>query len=112
MKNNPIICPLAETADGSIFYSVNLTFPTEIETNWSLRRIFEKSRVPYRLLYKNDFVLFSPESFVRIADYLEKQLIIPEIIRPCDLPKYEEARLINAMRSLEEAEPILIPEIN
>jgi para-aminobenzoate synthetase component 1 len=49
-------------------FLLNLTFPTEIESGWSLRRIFEKSKAPYRLLYKDQFVLFSPESFVRIAD--------------------------------------------
>ncbi len=49
-------------------FLLNLTFPTGIETNWSLRRNFEKSSAPYRLLYKDQFVLFSPESFVRIVD--------------------------------------------
>ena len=48
-------------------FLVNLTFATEIETNWSLRRIFEKSSAPYKLLFKNKFVLFSPECFVKIA---------------------------------------------
>ncbi|HWS00994.1 MAG TPA: aminodeoxychorismate synthase component I [Prolixibacteraceae bacterium] len=49
-------------------FLLNLTFPTEIETNWSLRKIFEESNAPYRLLYQDQFVLFSPECFVRIAD--------------------------------------------
>jgi len=49
-------------------FLLNLTFPTEIETNWSMRRIFEKSSAPYRLLFKDQFVLFSPESFVKIKD--------------------------------------------
>ena len=46
---------------------LNLTFPTEIETNWSLRLFFEKSIAPYKLLFKDQFVLFSPETFVRIS---------------------------------------------
>ena len=49
-------------------FLLNLTFPTEIDTNWELRRIFEKSKAPYRLLYKDRFVLFSPESFVQISN--------------------------------------------
>ncbi len=49
-------------------FLLNLTFPTEIESNWTLRRIFEKSKAPYKLLFKNQFVLFSPESFVKIAN--------------------------------------------
>lgn len=47
---------------------LNLTFPTEIETDWSLRTFFEQSVAPYKLLYKDQFVLFSPETFVRISD--------------------------------------------
>ena len=46
---------------------LNLTFPTEIETNWNLRMFFEKSIAPYKLLFKDQFVLFSPETFVRIS---------------------------------------------
>lgn len=49
-------------------FLTNLTFPTEIETNWSLKQIFENSDAPYRLFYNDKFVLFSPESFIRIRD--------------------------------------------
>lgn len=49
-------------------FLLNLTFPTEIETNWSLERIFEESSAPYRLLFKDQFVVFSPECFVRISN--------------------------------------------
>ncbi|MEI6277236.1 MAG: aminotransferase class IV [Prolixibacteraceae bacterium] len=48
----------------------------------------------------------------RRADYLEKKMIFPANIRPDDLNLYEEARLINAMRPLEDAEPIPISKIN
>ncbi len=49
-------------------FLLNLTFPTGIETNRSLRNIFEESDAPYRLLYRDGFVLFSPECFVRILE--------------------------------------------
>ncbi len=49
-------------------YLLNLTFPTRLEGNLSLESIFSKSNAPYTLLHKDDFVLFSPECFVRIAD--------------------------------------------
>ena len=49
-------------------FLLNLTFPTEIESNWMLRRIFEKSKASYKLLFKNQFVLFSPECFVKIEN--------------------------------------------
>jgi len=47
-------------------YLVNLTFPTEVETNLSLKEIFYLSVAPYKLLLEDKFVVFSPESFVRI----------------------------------------------
>lgn len=48
-------------------YLVNLTFPTQIELNGSLEDVFHYSKAIYKLLYKNEFVVFSPESFVRIT---------------------------------------------
>jgi para-aminobenzoate synthetase component 1 len=55
-------------------YLLNLTFPTPIKTTLSLREIFIRSNAPYKLLYTPNggrtsdtkFVVFSPESFVRI----------------------------------------------
>lgn len=47
-------------------YLLNLTFPTRIEINISLREIFHRSVAKYRLLFRDRFVVFSPETFVRI----------------------------------------------
>lgn len=44
----------------------NLTFPTPIETNLTLQQIFEHSQAKYKLWFEDKFVVFSPESFVRI----------------------------------------------
>lgn len=49
-------------------YLLNLTFPTKIETNITLKEIFIHSKAKYKLLYKNEFVVFSPEIFVKIKD--------------------------------------------
>ncbi len=49
-------------------YLLNLTFPTEISVNGSLKEIFLQSQAPYKLLFKNEFVVFSPECFVEIFD--------------------------------------------
>ena len=51
-------------------YLLNLTFPTKIKTNLTLEQIFSLSRADYKLFYKDRFVVFSPESFVRIKDGL------------------------------------------
>lgn len=49
-------------------YLVNLTFPTPIETTASLEELFHWSAAPYKLFFDGEFVLFSPECFVRIQD--------------------------------------------
>jgi para-aminobenzoate synthetase component 1 len=49
-------------------YLLNLTFPTEIKTELSLKEIFYLSDAKYKLLFKNNFVVFSPETFVIIKD--------------------------------------------
>jgi para-aminobenzoate synthetase component 1 len=49
-------------------FLTNLTFPTPIESNISLEEIFHRSSAPFRLLFNNQFVVFSPEIFVRIRD--------------------------------------------
>ncbi len=47
-------------------YLVNLTMATPIEINISLKAVFQRSTAPYRLLAGDDFVVFSPECFVKI----------------------------------------------
>ncbi|MEA5428187.1 aminodeoxychorismate synthase component I [Arcicella lustrica] len=49
-------------------FLVNLTKPTPIKVNLSLKEIFERSSAQYQLYFKNQFVLFSPEIFVKIKD--------------------------------------------
>lgn len=47
-------------------YLVNLTFPTSISCNHNLREIFDVSKAKYKLWLKDQFVVFSPEIFVKI----------------------------------------------
>ncbi|TYA25826.1 aminodeoxychorismate synthase component I [Aggregatibacter actinomycetemcomitans] len=49
-------------------YLLNLTYPTPIETNYSLRQLFWQSQAKYKLLFKDQFVCFSPECFVNLRD--------------------------------------------
>lgn len=49
-------------------YLLNLTFPTPVKTNLGLREIYNQSHSGYRLLYKDKFVVFSPETFVKIEN--------------------------------------------
>lgn len=67
-------------------YLINLTCPTKVETQLSLKDIFDLSEAKYKLWIKDCFVVFSPESFVtisggRIASYPMKGTIdatVPE----------------------------------
>lgn len=47
-------------------FLINLTFPTRLDTKLMLDQIFQHGRARYRLKYKDEFVVFSPETFVQI----------------------------------------------
>lgn len=49
-------------------YLVNLTAPTLLETDLSLDRAYQLGRAKYKCILKDEFVCFSPESFVRMED--------------------------------------------
>jgi 4-amino-4-deoxychorismate lyase len=58
---------------------------------------------------------FTPENPLlkgtRREFYLQNKLISPKLIKPDELLLFEEARLINSMRSIEDGESIRITEI-
>lgn len=47
-------------------FLTNLTIKTKIETQQSLRELFQTSEAKYKLLFDNRFLVFSPETFIRI----------------------------------------------
>lgn len=49
-------------------YLTNYTCRTEIEINLSLKEIFLLSKAKYKMLFKDEFVFFSPETFIEIVD--------------------------------------------
>ncbi len=49
-------------------FLVNLTDKTRIETEFSLSFLFEQSKARYKLLFKDEFLVFSPEIFVQIRE--------------------------------------------
>lgn len=49
-------------------FLTNLTFQTPIETNLTLKEIFRHSRARFKLLVPEQFVVFSPETFVKIKE--------------------------------------------
>ncbi len=60
-------CVLDEIKSGNT-YLLNLTQPTKIKTKLSLKEIYSLANARYKLRYKDEFVCFSPEQFVKIKD--------------------------------------------
>jgi para-aminobenzoate synthetase component I len=57
----------AEIAKGNT-YLINLTCETPVQTNLTLDQVFLYSQARFKLLFRNRFVVFSPEIFIRIRD--------------------------------------------
>ena len=51
-------------------YLLNLTAPTKIDTNLTLKEIYSYANASYKLRYKDKFVCFSPEKFIHIKKSL------------------------------------------
>lgn len=49
-------------------YLANYTTQTQIDINYSLEEIFLASSAKYKVLYRDRFVFFSPETFVEVKD--------------------------------------------
>ena len=49
-------------------FLLNLTMPTKVETNFTLKDIFYRSKAKYKLWIMDKFVVFSPEIFVKIKN--------------------------------------------
>lgn len=49
-------------------YLTNLTAKTEISTKSSLADIYHAAAAPYKILFKDQWVCFSPECFIKIQD--------------------------------------------
>ncbi len=49
-------------------YLANFTRKTKIESNLSLTEIYHLAKAKYKLKYRDEFIFFSPETFVEITD--------------------------------------------
>lgn len=50
-------------------FLLNLTCETPIEIDGSINQIFEQTEAKYKILFKDEFVCFSPETFVQIKEH-------------------------------------------
>ncbi len=62
-KKFEMVCSRLSYGDS---YLTNLTVKTEIRSQMSLRDIFFLSHAKYKLLWENNFLVFSPETFIKI----------------------------------------------
>ncbi len=46
-------------------FLMNLTLPSRVESNLKLKQLFFRSKAKYKIYYKDRFICFSPEIFVR-----------------------------------------------
>jgi len=49
-------------------FLLNLTFGTPVQMDLSLQEIFMASKARYKLCFRDEFVVFSPEKFIEISD--------------------------------------------
>jgi para-aminobenzoate synthetase component 1 len=49
-------------------FLTNLTAETPVEINGTLHDVYQQAQARYKILYKDQWVCFSPESFIRIQD--------------------------------------------
>jgi para-aminobenzoate synthetase component 1 len=47
-------------------FLLNLTFPTRVNSNYTLEEIYRESKAPFKLYLEDELVVFSPERFVRM----------------------------------------------
>jgi len=81
-------------------YLTNLTFPSEIKTNLSLKDIYKLSSARYKLLYRDQFVVFSPEIFVQIRKGQIRSFPMKGTI-DADIPRAREL-LLNDTKEMAE----------
>lgn len=49
-------------------YLLNLTFATCLGGDLNLKQIYANSRAPYKMMFNDEFIFYSPEPFIKISD--------------------------------------------
>lgn len=81
-------------------YLLNLTFPSEIKLNLSLEQLYHIAVAPYKILIKDECLIFSPEPFVHIANNTISTFPMKGTI-DATLPNAEETLLANKKEEWE-----------
>jgi para-aminobenzoate synthetase component I len=81
-------------------YLTNLTIRTPVQLNKSLRDLFFEVKAKYKLFYRNQFLVFSPEPFIKIQDYIISSFPMKGTI-DASIPKAKEIILANEKEKSE-----------
>ena len=90
---------IQEINQGNSFLT-NLTFETPIEVDRTLEQLYNNTSAKYRLYVPGEFVVFSPETFVRIEDGLIKSYPMKGTI-DADIEKANEKILLDPKETAE-----------
>jgi para-aminobenzoate synthetase component 1 len=80
----------------------NLTLPTPVDTNLTLREVFHLAAARYKVWYRDQFVVFSPECFVQVRGQQIATYPMKGTIR-ADLPGAERTILADRKEQAEHA---------
>lgn len=91
-------------------YLINLTTKGQIETNLSLEDLFNSAKSKYKILLKDHFVSFSPETFIQIKDGIIKTFPMKgtidatsknaqQILEDNEKEKAEHATIVDLLRN-------------
>jgi para-aminobenzoate synthetase component I len=81
-------------------FLLNLTYPTTIRSNYSLKEMFFASHAKYKLYYLDKFIVSSPEIFVQIKDGKIYTYPMKGTIN-ADIPNAEKIILADAKETAE-----------
>jgi para-aminobenzoate synthetase component I len=81
-------------------FLTNLTFATPVETNLTLRQLFDYSRARYKVLLDGEFLCFSPESFISIRKGIISTYPMKGTINAA-LPRAEQT-IMESMKEIAE----------
>ncbi len=76
-------------------FLLNLTLPSRVKSNLSLKELFFRSKAKYKIYYRDRFICFSPETFVQTEG---------NIIRSFPMKGTLDARVLNAREKLLSSE--------
>jgi para-aminobenzoate synthetase component 1 len=81
-------------------YLLNLTFPSTVHTNYTLSEIYATAKAKYKLYFRDECIVFSPETFITIAGNTIRTYPMKGTIN-ANLPEAQDRILSDAKETAE-----------